>query len=194
VFDQRPWYVSGLNFVLIPCVPFFDPYNTQISRVDQWIRFPRLPWEFWEAEYIAELLKCVGSVARIDQNTLLRLKGKFARVCVNIEVTKPLPGRITVSRAEGCLRVPLIYKGLHEVCPLCGGESYQLQTFPKLPLSQKVEVLVEKFDAMGVTIAQTGTMVNPLSATSNENWVTMSPEKRVKTMIQAKPKGHSIFP
>jgi len=25
VFDQRPWYVSGLNFVLIPWVPFFDP-------------------------------------------------------------------------------------------------------------------------------------------------------------------------
>ena len=71
VFDQRPWYVSGLNFVLIPWVPFFDPYNTQITRVDQWIRIPRLPWEFWEAEFLTELLKCVGSVVRFDQNTNL---------------------------------------------------------------------------------------------------------------------------
>jgi len=135
VFDQRPWYVSGLNFVLIPWVPFFDPYNTQITRVDQWFRIPRLPWEFWEAEYLTELPKCVGSVVRFDHNTLLRLKGKFTRVCVNIEVTKPLPGSITVSRVEGCLRVPLIYEGLYEVCPLCGGESHQLQSCPKLSLS-----------------------------------------------------------
>ena len=134
VFYQRPWYVSGLNFVLIPWAPFFDPYNTQITRVDQWIRIPRLPSEFWEAAFLAELLKCVGSVVRVDQKTLLRLKGKFARVCVHIEVTKPLPGSITVSRVEGYLRVPLIYEGLHEVCPLCRGESHQLQSCPELPL------------------------------------------------------------
>jgi len=87
--------------------------------------------------------------------------------------------------------VPLIDERLHEVCPLCGGESHQLQTCPKLPLSEKIEVLVEKFDATGVTIAQTGTRSNPLSASANENWVTVSPKKRVKTMIQSKPKGHS---
>ena len=175
--------MSGLNFVLIPWVPFFDPYNTQITGVDQWIRIPRLPWEFWEAEFLIELLKGVGSVVSFDQNTLLRLNGKFARVCVNIEVTKPLSGSITVSRVEGCLRVPLIYEGLHEVCPLCGGESHQLQSCPKLPLSQKVKA----------PLAQGGSVSNPLSATSNESWVTISPKKRVKTMIQAKSKGNSIL-
>jgi len=115
--------VSGLNLVLLPWVPFFDPYNSPITSVDQWIRIPRLPWELWEADYLTDLLKCVGNVVRIDQNTLLRLKGKFARVCVNIDITKPLPGSITVSRAEGCIRVPVIFEGLHEVCPLCVGGS-----------------------------------------------------------------------
>jgi len=41
-------------------------------------------------------------------------------VCVNIDVTKPLPGSITVALAEGCVRFPIIYEGLHEVSPLCG--------------------------------------------------------------------------
>ena len=182
VFKQRPWYVSGLNFVLVPWVPFFDPFNTQITRVDQWLRIPRLPWEFWDATYLTDLLKSIGPVVRIDQNTLLRLKGKFARVCVNIDITKPLPGSITISRLAGCLRVPLIYEGLHEVCPLCGGESHVLQSCPNLPMSQKVEVLVEKFDATGVTKAQGGSSSNPIS-TSTETWVTVSPKKRVKTML-----------
>ena len=43
VYDQRPWYVNGLNFVLLPWATFFDPYNTLITRVDQWVRIPRLP-------------------------------------------------------------------------------------------------------------------------------------------------------
>jgi len=182
--------VSGLNFVLIPWVPFFDPFTTQITRVDQWLRISHLPWEFWDATYLTDLLKGIGPVVRIDQNTLLRLKGKFARVCVNIDITKPLPGSITVSRLTGCLRVPLIYEGLHEVCPLCGGESHILQSCPKLSLSQKVEVLVEKFDATGVTTAQGGSNLNPPSA-SNETWVTVSQKKRVKTMLPPKPKGTS---
>jgi len=56
VFGQRPWYVNGLNFVLIPWIPFFCPYGTQITKVDQWVRIPRLPWELWEADYLGEIL------------------------------------------------------------------------------------------------------------------------------------------
>ena len=97
VFDQRPWYVNGLNFVPIPWISFFEPYNPQITGVDQWIRIPRLPRELWETKYIVELLKCVSSVVHINWNTLLLLKGKFARVSINIDVTKPLPRSITVS-------------------------------------------------------------------------------------------------
>ena len=71
-----------------------------------------------------------------------------------------MPGSVTIARAEGGLRDPLIYEGLHEICPLCGGDSHQLNICPKLPLSQKVEVLVEKFDATGVTVAQPSTGPN----------------------------------
>ena len=100
------------------------------------------------------LLKHVGEVVRIDQNTLLRLKGKFARVCVNLDISKPLPGSLTIQRPESCVRFPIIYEGLHEVCPLCGAASHQLQACPQLPIAQKVEVFVEKFDASRVTVAQ----------------------------------------
>ena len=113
VFGQRPYFVNGLNLVLIPWIPLFDPYSTQITRIDQWVRIPRLPWELWETDYLSVILQHVGSVVRLDQNTLLRLKGKFARVCVNIDITEPLPGSITVQRLGGSVCVPIIYEGLH---------------------------------------------------------------------------------
>ena len=89
----------------------------------------------------------MGTVIKIDHNALLRLKGKFARICVNLDITKPLPGSLTVSQVKGCLRVLIIYEGFHEVYPLCGGDSHQLETCLNLPKAKKVEVFVEKFDA-----------------------------------------------
>ena len=85
-------------------------------------------------------------MVRVDQNTLLRLKGKFARVCLNIDITHPLPGSLTIAREGLSMRVPLIYEGLHEVCPLCGGESHQLDSCPKLPTQKKVQVMVHRFE------------------------------------------------
>jgi len=46
VYDNRPWHVSGLNFMIDKWVPFFYPYSTSIGRIDQWVRVPRLLWEF----------------------------------------------------------------------------------------------------------------------------------------------------
>jgi len=69
---------------------------------------------------LSVILQHVGFVVRLDQNTLLRLKGKFARVCVNIDIAKPLSGSITVQSLGGGLCIPIIYECLHEVCPLCG--------------------------------------------------------------------------
>jgi len=62
-------------------------------------------------------------------------------------------------------------------------------------MSQKVEVLVEKFDAMGVTKAQSLNVSNPLSASASDNWAAVSQKKknRLKAMIQAKPKENSIL-
>ena len=125
--------MNGLNFVIQKWTPFSDSYSVVITHIDQWVRVPRLPWEFWDIDSLTDLLKTVSPVVRVDQNTLLRLKGKFARICLNIDITHPLPGSLTIARGSFSMRVPLIYEGLHEVCPLCGGESHQLDNCPKLP-------------------------------------------------------------
>ena len=184
VYEKRPFFVNGLNFVLKPWVAFFDPYSTSIDRVDQWVRIPRLPWEFWEASTLSDLLKDVGGIIRDNQNTLLRLKGKFARICVNIDIIRPLPGSITIAREGLSLRVPLIYEGLHEVCSLCGGDSHQLDSCPNLPVSSKIEVLVERFDAQGVSYANKAPSGSSSHSSSPrppiDTWVKVTPKKRMR--------------
>lgn len=136
---------------------------------------PRLSWEFWDQDSLRELLKPVGTIVRTNQNTLLRLKGKFALVCLNIDITQPFPGSLTLARDGLSMRVPLIYKGLHEVCALCGGESHQLASCPKLPAQNKAQVVVQKFED--------GSSCCPSKEPSSENWVTVSLKKRVRPAL-----------
>ena len=117
----------------------------------------------------------MGPITRVDHNTALRLKGRFSRVCVNIDITRPLPGSRTVTNCGLSTRVPLIYEGLHEVCPLCGGDS---QACPNLPVAKKVEVLVERFDVQGVSLANKvvgSSSVGP--SYPLDTWVTLNPQK-----------------
>jgi len=142
---------------------------------------PRLPWEFWDQGSLSSLLKSVGNIVRIDLNTLFRLKGKFTLVCVNIDITKPLPGSITISREGFSLQVPLTYEGLHEVCPLCGGNSHLPDACPKLPLHRKIKVIVKKLDAQ---ILSEPSDIPGASSSSEEipsgNWVIVTPKKRLR--------------
>ncbi|KAJ8438410.1 hypothetical protein Cgig2_004520 [Carnegiea gigantea] len=74
VYDQRPWHVNGLNLLILKWTSFFDPYTTPITSIDQWVRVPGLPGEFWELDSLTDLKKPMGPVVKVDQNTLLRLK------------------------------------------------------------------------------------------------------------------------
>lgn len=69
-------------------------------------RFPFLPWVFWGIEILTETLKPIGQVNSLGEHPLLRSCVQSARVCVNIIVTKPIPG--SVFKHEFCL----VYEGL----------------------------------------------------------------------------------
>jgi len=90
VYNDRPWFINGLNLVLSPWVPLFDSFSAIVGRIDQWICVPKVPWEFWNKNSLSHLLKHVAEVIKLDQHTLLMQKGRFTRVYVNIDITKPL--------------------------------------------------------------------------------------------------------
>jgi len=189
VWQGRPWFVVSFNFVLTCWVPFFDPFSVCIGRIDQWVRVPRLPWEFWDLETLTNLLKFVGTVIKVDQNTLLRLKGKFARACVNLDITEPLPGSLMVAFASRSMTVPLIYEGLHEFCALCGSEAHQIESCTLLRTQSKREVRIEKFgvhDASAPHPSQSATTPSTAPISSTEKWIRVSPKKRLCS-FSAKP-------
>ena len=76
---------------------------------------------------------------------------------------------------------------------MCGGESHLLEACPKLPTSKKVEVVVEKFESSTNLNAPSMPANSHFPPPSTDSWVTVSPKKRVKSMLSAKPKRNSIL-
>ena len=193
VWNGRPWHISGLNLVLRRWEPFFNPYSATIQRIDQWVKITRLPLELWEEESLKQLLQDVGHFIKVDDITLNRSKGKFARVCLNIDITKPLRGSLflPIPNQPRHLEVPISYEGLHEVCAWCESNAHDLDACPETPKGP-IEVIVEKF---GATKIQNESYSCPMPISSpisiTEKWVTVSPKKRGRSFPFSRRKSTS---
>lgn len=61
-----------------------------ITRVAVWMRLSDLPFGYWDRESNLEFGSMAGRPVSVDACTEALLKGAFARVYVEIDVTKPL--------------------------------------------------------------------------------------------------------
>ncbi|MBA0805386.1 hypothetical protein Gohar_004904 [Gossypium harknessii] len=72
------------------------------------------------------IVSCVGRVIRIDRNTEDVQRGGFARVCIDLDLTKPLCS--FVSLGKGCRRVE--YNGLQLIYFYCGKFGHRKDSCP----------------------------------------------------------------
>lgn len=81
-----------------------------------WIRVSELPLEVMNTRFLRKLGNCLGILFKIDLNTSQQERGKFARLCVEIELDKPLDTYIRF----GNFWCKLEYEGLGLICFQCG--------------------------------------------------------------------------
>lgn len=58
----------------------------------------------------------IGKTIKVDKNTLSREKGKYVRLCIKVDLTKPL---LTMFAIKG-RHFNIEYEGLHMFCLHCG--------------------------------------------------------------------------
>ncbi|KAJ9187288.1 hypothetical protein P3X46_002761 [Hevea brasiliensis] len=103
VLSDGPSMVVGHYLTVHQWRPNFDPDLAQIEKAMVWIRVHNLPVE-------------IGVPIRIDDITLGVSPGKFARMCVKVDLTKPLLSKFKFRR-----RIHKIeYEGINLICFECG--------------------------------------------------------------------------
>ncbi|KAI9105114.1 hypothetical protein K1719_022830 [Acacia pycnantha] len=121
-----PWVIFGHYLHVQPWSPSFRPQEHVIDQIVGWIRLPKLPVRYYHKNIIRSIGSIFGDVIRVDYNTDSGDRGKFARLAVSIDLTKPLTSRIQV---DGEL-ILVEYEGLPSICFNCGRYSHLKEAFP----------------------------------------------------------------
>ncbi|CAN1193206.1 hypothetical protein LINPERHAP2_LOCUS41935 [Linum perenne] len=96
--------------------PYFQPEDSPISTLRVWVRLPGVPLEYFDAAILTIIGNRIGKTVRLDLTTMGGSRGNFARICVEVDLSKPLLSKYRLRR-----RVRRIeYEGLHTICYSCG--------------------------------------------------------------------------
>ncbi|XP_017972900.1 PREDICTED: uncharacterized protein LOC18612588 [Theobroma cacao] len=116
VLSKGPWIIADHYLTIRRWSPGFRSDEASIDSVAAWIRLPGMPLEFYDKEMMSKIGNLLGKTLKIDRTTSYAISGKFVRMCVELDLTKPLVPKIYIGgrwqRVE--------YEGLHMLCFHCG--------------------------------------------------------------------------
>ena len=82
VLRGDPWFIGGQFLVIKPWEPYFIAFESKLTSVAVWVRFPELPIEFYDVAVLREIGSVIGPVLRIDSYITSKTRGGYARLCV----------------------------------------------------------------------------------------------------------------
>lgn len=96
--------------------PNFREEREETNTLPVWVRFSILPVEYYTERWLKKMRNEIGRTIKVDLMTLLASRGKFARVCVEVDLEKLSVASYRMHGEFWRLR----YEGLHELCFGCG--------------------------------------------------------------------------
>ncbi|KAK9999329.1 hypothetical protein SO802_018932 [Lithocarpus litseifolius] len=85
VLMKGPWFISEQFLSIRRWEANFKPSEAQVSSVAVWVRLNELPIEYYDGEVLREIGNALGKVLRVDTHTAIEARGRYARLCVQVD-------------------------------------------------------------------------------------------------------------
>lgn len=109
---KGPWFIEEHFLSIRPWEPNFRPATANVTSMAVCIKLNELPIEYYNSEALLQIGKSIGNVLRVDMHTANEARGRFARLCVQIYVDKPLVTTVLIEKFEQ----PVRYEGVQKIC------------------------------------------------------------------------------
>lgn len=113
---EGPWIMLGSYLQVQKWTTAFRIHHPTPLTMAVWIRVSELPLHLYPLTVITAIDEAVGKVIKVDYNTTGMQRGKFARLAVDVDLTKPLVSKISIDGEE----FKVEYENLQELCFFCG--------------------------------------------------------------------------
>lgn len=102
-------------------LPNFKPRDKDVRSTLVWLRFLQLPLKMFVETSLLQVGNAVGKAIKVDPFTTEMIKGRYARVCVELNLDGILPPNILVYGRK----LAVEYEGLHHICFHCEGYGHK---------------------------------------------------------------------
>ena len=166
VLKGGPWFVGEHFLTICAWEPFFKPTVVACSKVAIWARLLGLPIELYEPEVLKEIGQAIRLVLQINANIVAGTRGRYARLCVQVNLDAPLPRSILIGR----FKQDILYKGIGSLCFSCGRLGHWKNSCP-----YTVHKPVVEKDKVGVS--EVGRKDDEVAKSTNPEGVEVGDEK-----------------
>ena len=128
ILKGGPWFIGQHFLAIRKWEPKFQASFATLSSVAMWIRLLELPIEFYEHNALLKIGRAIGPVLCIDANTANGARGRFACLCVQVNLDKPLVKSIYLGR----LKQSIQYEGIGTLYFECGRIGHNREVCPFL--------------------------------------------------------------
>lgn len=97
VVTGGPWMIFDHCLAVTYWSPEFASPDAKVERTVVWVRFPGLNLVYYDESFLLAMASAIGRLIKVDTNTLKVERGKFARFCVEVDLTVPVVGKIWVN-------------------------------------------------------------------------------------------------
>ncbi|MCH85177.1 hypothetical protein A2U01_0006021 [Trifolium medium] len=171
-----PWFIYDHYLTVKEWCPNFHPQSDTISKVAVWVRISGLPIEYYDARVLTAIGNTIGRTIKVDKNTLMQERGKYARLCVEVDLTTSLLAMFTLKERKYNVE----YEGLHLLCTNCGKFGHYKEGCP--------EKVREGEKVTGGEQAGNGAVAGKLGLAgsgSDGPWVVVQKQKRSRKTLAA---------
>ncbi|CAN1841320.1 Putative ribonuclease H protein At1g65750 [Linum perenne] len=121
-----PWLIFDHYLVVQQWDPSFRVSSKLPSKMVVWVRFPHLPIQLYHNQILTSLGNLIGKTVRMDYNTQSAVRGKFARIAVEIDLNEPVATGVELD--DSWQRIE--YENLPELCFGCGKVGHHVEACP----------------------------------------------------------------
>lgn len=130
ITTNGPWSFRGQVLKLFSWYPELFPLTAEIKSAPVWIRLLGLPIIYWSRSALNAIAGKFGELIQIDELTLQKNRGRYARICVDMDISKPLLQGIWISRDDNKFFQPVQYESVPSVCFSCGRVLHRTENCP----------------------------------------------------------------
>ncbi|XP_019255120.1 PREDICTED: uncharacterized protein LOC109233709 [Nicotiana attenuata] len=114
--QQAPWFINGHYLSVRRWGPNFVSSKAKEVYSAVWVHLPQLPTEFYDGIVLGRIGNSIGKLLRVDACTSSTIRGRYARLCVQVPLDQPVQTAIQI----GSHIQQLLYEGENFLCKACG--------------------------------------------------------------------------